>query len=385
VATVAWIVYSKYGLSETFYALYQKALVVNSQYSSETDPARQRDILNEVLTTLDQAEQYRVTDETKLMRSEAQAKLDNLMGVVRLEFIPAFPSGIGSDVQISRMAASESDLYMLDAQHGNILHAYFTGRTLEPDNAFNCQPGTYGGYNVGMIVDIVALPKANAMGATVMGMDSKGNLLYCALGQVPQAFPLPPLPNVGWGRITAFTLDNDKLYVLDAESNAVWVYQGKDASFSDPPYFFFGNQIPDISNAIDIAVSRDDLYLLHSDSHLTTCTFSNLDVVPTRCEDPAPLIDNFPAHRDVNVIGQAHFTQINVTTPPNPTVMLLDSDNQSVFRFTPRSLEYQNQLQAYPGDANPFPPEPVGAMAISPNYILYLAIENQVFFALNVP
>jgi hypothetical protein len=101
--------------------------------------------------------------------------------------------------------------------------------------------------------------------------------------------------------------------------------------------------------------------------------------------DPAPLVDTFPAHRDVNVFAQAHFTQISITVPPNPTILLLDSENQSVFRFTPRSLEYQNQFQPYPGEANPLPPEPVGAMTISPNYVLYLAINNQVFFATNIP
>jgi hypothetical protein len=236
-----------------------------------------------------------------------------------------------------------------------------------------------------MIVDLLALPKVNAIGANVMGIDPKGNLLYCSPGQVPQVIPLPPLPNVEWGRITAFTMDEGSLYVLDAESRAIWVYVGQDGSFIDPPYFFFENQIPDISSAIDIAVSRDDLYLLHADGHLTTCTFGRLDEVPTRCVDPAPLVDTFPAHRDVNVFAQAHFTQISITVPPNPTILLLDSENQSVFRFTPRSLEYQNQFQPYPGEANPLPPEPVGAMTISPNYVLYLAINNQVFFATNIP
>lgn len=385
VAVVSWIVYNKYGLSETYFELYQRALVENAQANSETEPTRQRDAYERVLYLVDQAEEYRETDETKLLRNETQAKLDNLMGVIRLEFIPAFTNGLGGGSQISRMAASESDLYMLDAERGNVLHATFTGRTLELDGAFNCQPGVYGGYQVGTLVDILALPKVNAVGATVLGIDITGNLLYCAPGQVPQVFPLPPLPNVDWGRITSFVLDNDNLYILDSASRAVWVYRGKDSTFTDLPYFFFSNQIPNIENAIDLTLSGDDLYLLHADGHLSTCTYSRIDEVPTRCVDPAPRIDNFPAHQGIDIFAQAHFTQMSLTNPPNPVVLLLDSENRKVFRLTPRSLELQNQVTSYSGKASPFQQGPIGAMAISPNYVLYLAIGNQVYFATNLP
>lgn len=385
VSVVSWVIYSNYGLSETHVELYQQALVANGQASAETEPTRQRDAYQRVLNYLDQAEQYRETDETRLLRNETQAKLDNLMGVIRLEFIPAFTNGLGGSTQISRLAANESDLYMLDAESGGILHASFTGRSLEYDASFNCKPGTYGGYQIGAIVDILALPKVNAVGASVLGIDTRGNLMYCSPGQVPQVFPLPPLPNTNWGRITSFALDSDNLYILDAETRSVWVYRGKNSSFLDPPYFFFGNQIPNIENAIDLAISGDDLYLLHADGHLTTCTFSRITEVPTRCEDPAPRIDNYPAHRDIDIFAQAHFTQMSLTNPPNPVVLLLDSENRSVFRLTPRSLELQDQVSGYAGKASPFQSGPVGAMAISPNYVLYLAIGNQVYFATNLP
>lgn len=384
VSVVSWVVYSNYGLSETHVELYQQALIANGQASAETEPTRQRDAYERVLNYLDQAEQYRETDETRLLRSETQAKWDSLMGVIRLEFIPGFTNGL-SAAQISRLTASESDLYMLDAVSGGILHAGFTGRSLEYDAAFNCKPGTHGGYQVGAIVDILALPKVNAVGASVLGIDSTGRLMYCSPGQVPQVFPLPPLPNTNWGRITSFVLDNDNLYILDADTRSVWVYRGKNSSFLDPPYFFFGNQIPNIENAIDLAVSGDDLYLLHADGHLTTCTFSRITEVPTRCEDPAPRIDNIPAHRDMDIFAQAHFTQMSLTNPPNPVVLLLDSENRSVFRLTPRSLELQDQISGYAGKASPFQAGPVGAMAISPNYVLYLAIGNQIYFATNLP
>jgi len=385
VAVVSWIVYQKYGLNETYVELYQQALVAKAQADAETEPTRQRVALERVLDLVNDAEEYRETEQTKLLRNEMQAKWDILMGVLRLEFIPAFSNGLGNSIQVSRMAASESNLYMLNAEGGNVLHAAFTGQSLEYDGAFNCQPGRYGGYEVGAILDILALPKVNAVGATVLGIDASGRLVYCAPGQVPQVFLLPPLPNTNWGRITSFVLDNDNLYILDAEARAVWVYRGKDATFLDPPYFFFSNQIPDIENAIDLAVSGDDLYLLHSDGRLSTCTYSRIQEVPTRCVDPAPRIDNFAAHQDIDIFAQAHFTQMSLTNPPNPVVLLLDSDSRYVYRLTPRSLELQNMVTGYGGKDSPFQQGPVNAMAISPNYVMYLAIGNQVYFATNLP
>ncbi|HXD12309.1 MAG TPA: hypothetical protein VN653_19720 [Anaerolineales bacterium] len=383
--TIGSVVYLSLGQSVQYDTFYRQAQGEATRALSETDLTRQREAWGKTLEYLDQAEKYRKTDNSRSLRTQAQSGYDTLMGIVRLEFAPAFTSGLGGSNQISRMAASESDLYMLDAERGNILHAAFTGRSLELDTAFNCQPGTYAGYQVSTLVDLLALPKINAAGATVLGIDATGNLLYCAPGQVPQAIPLPALPNTNWGRINSFALDSGNLYVLDATSRAVWVFVGKDSAFVDTPYFYFGNQIPNIDNAIDLAVSGDDLYLLHADGHLSTCTFSRIAETPTRCIDPVIYQDAFPAHQGLNVFAQAHFTQMSLTNLPNSVVLLLDSENQSVFRFSPRSLELQNQISGHAGEGNPFQSGVMSAMTVSPNYILYLAIRNQVYFATNLP
>ena len=85
------------------------------------------------------------------------------------------------------------------------------------------------------------------------------------------------------------------------------------------------------------------------------------------------------------MFAQAHFTQMFLTTPPNSVILLLDSENQTVFRFTPRSIELQNQVTGFAGKANPFQAGTVDAMTVSPNYVLYLAIDDQVYYATNLP
>lgn len=386
IVTMATVMYLRFGQSVQYDEFYRQAQSEAARAISETDPARQRDAWEKSLELLDQAESYGKTDQSSQLRQMAQANLDSLMGVLRLEFAPAFTNGLGGDAQISRMAASESDLYMLEASRGEILHATFTGRSLDLDTTFNCKPGTYAGYQVGTLVDLLALPKVNLASATVLGIDAEGNLLYCAPDQVPQARPLPALPNTNWGRITAFALEGGNLYVLDATARSVWVYTGQEATFVDTPYFYFGNQIPDtIDTAIDLAISGDDLYLLHTDGHISTCTFSRIAETPTRCIDPLNFIDAFPAHQGLNLFAQAHFTQMSLTASPNSVLLLLDSENRKVFRFTPRSLELQNQITGFAGEGNPFQAGPLSAMTVSPNYVLYVAIDDQVYFATNLP
>lgn len=382
VVTIASVVYFRYGRSVQYEEYLVQAQDARAQAVSLTDAAAQREAWQRELFYLDKAEAYNETSETRTLRQEAQQSLDHLQGIVRLQFQPVLSSGVG--VQISRIAASENDLYLLDAQRGGILHIALTNNGFQRDSAFDCTPGSYGGYTVGPLVDILPMPTVNTINATVIGVDAAGNLLYCAPGQVAQAVPLPP-PDTNWGRVKAFTLDSGNLYVLDAKSHAVWVYVGKDGAFVDRPYFFFGGQIPELDDSIDLAVNGDDLYILHSDGHLSTCSYSRLETVPTRCVDPAPLVDPFPAYRDVDLFSEAHFTQMMFTPAPDSALLLLDSDSQGVFRFASRSLELQSQLRPLASRANPLPQGSVGAMTVSPNHVLYFALQDKIYFASDVP
>ncbi len=383
VVIMATVMYFHYGQSVEYEEYLVQANNERAQAASLTDPSAQREAWQRELFYLDKADENNgATDATRQLRQEAQSNLDKLEGMTRLQFQPVLNSGVGA--QISRLAANENDLYLLDAQRGGVLHIALTSGGFQQDNAFNCQPGSYASYTVAPLVDIIAMPAANAMNASVIGVDAGGNLLYCAPSQVAQAIPLPP-PDTNWGRVTAFTMDSGNLYVLDARSRAVWVYQGKDGTFVDRPYFFFGGQIPALEDAIDLAVSGADLYILHSDGHLSHCSYSRIDAVPTRCDDPANMVNPFPAYGNVNVFTQAHFTQMMFTPAPDSALLLLDTDGQSIFRLIPRSLELQSQIRPLAGRDNPLPPGPVGAMTVSPNHILYMGIQDKVYFAVDSP
>jgi hypothetical protein len=378
VVTIAVVMYFRFGRNAQYDTYMAQAIVMQTQAVNESHPVRQRDLWKNVLALVGNAEAFGTTPESEALRVEAQNNLDTLEGVRRLNFTPAFSSGVG--VQISRMAASETDLFLLDAVTGNILHAPLAPGGLNLDSAFSCAPGQYGVNSVGPMVDLVVLPKQNLIDASVMGVDAAGNLLYCKSAQVAQAFALPA-PNTNWGRVTAMAFDNGDLYILDAPARAVWIFPGKGGTFVDSPLFYFGTQVPEIQNAIDIAISGDVMYLLHADGSLTRCTYSRLETKPTRCESPVPLVNPFPATAQENVFAQAHFTQLTLTAPPTASIFLLDADGQGVYSIGLQGLELQSIMRP----ASPLPPGALGAITESPNHVLYLALGDQVYFSTAAP
>ena len=383
VVTVLVVVYLRYGRSEQYDAYLSQALENKAQALALTNPVEQRIAWENVLLNVEVAESHRETSETITLRKEANDNLDHLLGITRLQFNAAFSSKPGID--ISRMAANETDLFLLNAVNGEALRAFPApgGRGFQIDTTFNCRPGVYGNYTVGHLVDILAMPGLNSINATLLGIDANGYLLYCAPGTVAQAIPLPT-PDTNWGHVTAFTLDNGNLYVLDAPSRAVWVYNGKDGTFVDQPYFFFGKQTPS-QDVIDFIISGDDLYMLHSDGHLSICSYTRVESSTSQCQDPLPLVNPFGAYQGSDLFSTAHFTQLLFAAPPDQSVLLLDADTQGVMRFSPRSLELQNQFRPSTDTAYQVPPGPAGAVTVSPNHVLYIAVDGQVYFAANMP
>jgi hypothetical protein len=207
-----------------------------------------------------------------------------------------------------------------------------------------------------------------------MGMDGGGNLLLCQPGEAPKAIQPAP-PQTGWGSPTAFTYDLGDLYILDPKTNAVWIY--RDLQLDQQPHLFFGEQIPQMSDVADLTVNGEDLYLLHSDGHLTTCQYSGLAQSPTHCEDPAIFVDTRQGRQNGPLILDARFSQILYTQPPDPSIYMLDSIHQSIYHFSLR-LTMQRQFR----DQNVFPSgENAGAFTITSNRLVFIAVGGQIYSA----
>ncbi len=384
VVTIASVVYFRFGRDLQYDNYLAQAEAARTRAIGQDDPVAERIAWQDTLVALGQAEDFNITPETRELRGEAQSQLDELLGIVRLGFEPAV-SGLPRNINISRIAANDNEIFMLNGNNGEILRAYLIGANYQYDDTFDCKPGEYSGKNVGTLVELIALPKANAMAASVLGIDQQGNLLYCADNQVPQALALLQ-PSVGFREITAISLDSDVLYLLDAISREVWVYGGQASTFINYPTAFFEQAPEGLENAIDMSVEGSDLYLLFKDGHLASCTYSLNQNVPTRCINPVQMIDPHPAAGGGNTFEQAFFTEMHLSAPPDAAILLLDSQGQAVYKLGPRSYELQNQLHPFNnGEDNAIPRNPLTALTTNANHILFIAQSDQVYKATDTP
>ena len=375
VVTVSAVVYFQRGRAAQYEIYFTQASEAAEGAATKSDPVELRHAWQTALLYLDQAENYQTTSESKEMRIQAQAALDEIQGIERLDFKPALVDQLPETANISRVVTDGDDLYLLDQSQGLVMHALLTNEGYKIDPTFLCGPGPYSsGVIIDPLIDIARLPRGNEQGASVLAIDGNGNSLSCILGQDPVASTMHP-PDINWGSPQGLTIDTGDLYILDSQNNAVWIYRGMDTE--KPPRLFFGDNIPPMHDVIDLAVNVNDLYLLHEDSHLTTCEYSGLVESPTRCEDPVTFSDPRPGRQSGATISDAVFSEIQFTQPPDPSIYLLDPKSQSIYHFSVR-LTLQRLYQSY----NPLPEGPATAMAIDKEIrTAFMAIGNQLYSA----
>lgn len=377
IGIVGAVVYIERGQQAQYQVYYEQALQQAAAAQIEADLNQQRTAWKSVQDTLDLADAYQVTSESQQLRLQARSVLDSLDYIQRLDFQPAIIGGLEPERLITRMAATDSlttngELYMLDRSEGRVLRAINTGGGYELDSTFACGPMP-GPVYVGPLIDIAVLPRPTEQGVTLVAIDENRVLLLCIPGGTPLIQQIAP-PTTNFGTPRAFDINEGDLYLLDPSANAVWIYRNMD--FSQPPRLFFGDDIPFMADMIDLAVNKDDLYMLHTDGHITRCAYSGMAGAPTRCDDPLPYTDRRPGRQSGSIIADAVFDQIYLAPPPDPSLYLLDPANQAVFHMG-LQLSFQTQYRAN----LTLPQSNATAFAISPTRLMFLAIGNQVYYA----
>jgi len=371
-AVIGGMVFLQRGRVQQQQIYYQQAVEEVAYAATLTNPLEQRVAWQTAIGDLDKAEYYAVTSQSQSLRAQVIANLDSLDAVKRLDYKQAIVGGLDSGVNVTRIVATTTDMYLLNGKQGNVLRAIMTARGYEIDPNFQCGP-TYGPVNVGPLVDIAELPQGSFENASLLGMDSNGNLLYCVIGSQPYSAAMAP-PNTGFGEPSAMSLDRGDLFLLDPKVNAVWIYRNMEVS--QQPRLFFGDAVPPMEDVIDLAVYNEDLFLLHADGHTTKCTYSGMAESPTRCDDPYPYSDNRPGRVHGPKIEEAIFNQIYFSSFPERSIYLLDPQNQSIYYFSvllTLQWQYQSKGSLAMGKATAF--------AISPNRMAFLAIGNYVYYA----
>lgn len=404
VVAIAGTVYFRYGRSAQFDENYKQAINEAVGAIGQSDSAIVRRAWESTLYYLDRAESYQVTQESYQLRQQAQAALDAMDQVIRLDFRPAIIGGLAKTIQVGRMVASETDIYLLNTPQGNVMRAFLTNQGYQVDSNFVCEPGNYASidensslsFDVGSIIDMVALPRINDFGSTMMGLDSTGTLIFCNPNLEPKAWKLEE-PDIRWKNPIGFSIATQdySMYVLDPTGNAIWEYgldeQGRYSSA--PELFFSGGFVPqNLDQSIDIAISHTDIYLLFGDGHVTHCTPGFVDengdtVIPIRCNDPETMTDTRSGHQSGIVLSDANFTEFTFISSSDPSLYMLAPASAAIFRFSPRpeTLFLQNQFRATVDQEKTLFTSPITSMAISPNRYIFLSSGSQIYFAMDVP
>ena len=222
IVTVGATVYIQRGRSVRHQYYLQQTQEMVAYAQGEPDRKMQLIYWQQAMGFLIQAEDNGKSAQSQSLHSTIQTSLDAMQGIIRVALQPALFENLPSTVNITKIVSSYDGVYALDSAGGRILH--FTRKdqyTFQIDYSFACGP-VGGSLNIGPLLDMIILPinditlePDKAPGASVLGIDASGNVLYCASGKNPISKTLLS-PSVGWGKIQAITPQRRKLHLVRA-------------------------------------------------------------------------------------------------------------------------------------------------------------------------
>jgi len=381
VVIVAALMYLRQGRGEQFdYYFTQAQSAAQAAQQSPTIP-QQRANLVQAIELLDEAEKYGVRKASEDMRADLLTALDEVDLINRLEYTPIIQGGFAPGATIQALAATVTDVYVLDATNQSIYRAWSTGRTYEMDGEFDCLSGkaSFPGWTTA--VDLVVQPSPGALGTEgIVAVDIDGTLVYCAPGASPASSQLTA-PDLGWGRIQAIHVQYENLYVLDPDLNSIWIYDASGGLFTGSPSLYFVEEVPDLSTAIDLAMAQDELYILYKDGSIDRCRrtreTSSEEGTQFRveCVTDLEFQDERAGFPPSSELPDGTPSSMVYSPPPEPSLFFLDQEEGSIFQYSMR-LVYQGRY---------LPEEewldPVSTFTLGPLNDLFIAAGDQVYTA----
>jgi hypothetical protein len=380
VGAIVGVLYIQQGRAQLFDDALAAAQLEVAIARQQPDTLAARPHWERALSLLEQAEQIRAGQaEVVTLRQEAQARLDELDWITRLDYRPLVAGGLGRGAQVKRLLLVGQEVYALDGGRNRVFRI-----TPSPtlgyvvDQEFDCAGGrAVADKAIGELIDIGLIFSPDVMqGDAIVALDSTGALLYCAPGLTPFASYLPA-PDVSWIRPTALEVYADRLYVLDAGSNQIWQLQGSGGAFNQPPSSYFTSAVYDLSGMIDFSIAGGDVFILQRDGQVMTCSRPTSAEGAT-CIPAAQFSDQrpgqVPGERLADVLAPVSLTY---DPPPEPSLYLLDQETGGVYQL---SLKLALVRQFRPAQT-PLAPTGSAAVAIDPAKRLFLGAGENVYVA----
>ncbi len=377
VVALAFSIYMARGREYQYsYYLAQAQAAANNAVLMENS-LDQREAWNQVLYWTGLAESYNQSQQVTALESQAMAELDKLDGAFRLIYKQAIIGEQVASLDIRKIIPLGTDLYLLDSYAGSVLHLTQTNQGYQIDPNFVCQSSVYDGVKVGKLVDVVSIPINNPHKAPILAVDESGTLLYCAPSKQPVAKSLTP-PATGWQGIQAMMIDSGMLYLLDPNSNALWVYSGSGVEFTEEPESYFSEYPLNLSQAIDFTANGEELFILFEDGHVADCLASGLSFSALKCSDPAQFNDE-RAGVDKLDFQALKFGQVSYSPPPDPSLFFLEPQAAEIYQFSLRLN--LNRIYRANTSNDALPNRSSTAFALSSSRTAFIAFGNQLFYA----
>jgi hypothetical protein len=381
IVAIAALIYYGSGRGAQFQTYFDQAIQSAALAQTRGSDQEARADWEQAMRMLELAANYGDSASAEELHQQVQTALDELNLVKRLEFRPVVRGGFGTNAELTALAASDTDLFVLDSANRIIRHAWGAPeRGFEIDSTFDCLGPSHPFPELGPPIDIVLQPAPGALGAEgIVAIDADGTLLYCAPDRQPALAQLTT-PDLGWGRIQAIDVYGESLYVLDPVLNAVWIYEAAGGLFSGNPQLYFVEEVRDLKGAVDLAMAQDELVILYADGRLDRCRRTvgprqddGSRRLRVECDAEPYFEDERAGFEPTAQIPGAVPVEMSFSAPPEPALYFLDLLSNSVFHYSMR-LVYQGQLLP----AEPFEGE-ISAMTLGPPNDLYLAIGSQVY------
>ncbi|MGB2954325.1 MAG: hypothetical protein WBB64_00005, partial [Anaerolineales bacterium] len=376
------VFYIKRGRNQLYETHITQAQELLTQAEIQDNPL---DYYQTIVTAMDEiqsARSYQKTDEVEELYQAIRLELDTLDRITRLDYQPVFSRGLGVDVTISKIVVTPwNDLYMLNEDHGTVIWAQSNPDGYQIVDEFSCGP-IEGHITVGPLVDIVSLPTSQEDQATVLGIDQNHTMIFCYadLSETPVIFEDTSY-TLGRGPVKAISMSSStpyNLYILDPEKRAIWLeYQSQ--NYHEGSEYFGAVDSPEMEDALELATSGSELYILHSDGYVTKCVTERPDSDPL-CTTPFDYSDPREGHESGPFISGATFNSFTIKSSPGMAVYMLDSAEQAVYRFSTQ-LEFQEQFRPIEGLID----QPATAFTVTMSDRVFLAVDNQVYMAQLIP
>ena len=380
VVFIASIIYFQRGRGQQFQLNMADARASIAVAESKETPEDAREDWLIAQFYIELAVKYGSDEELLTLQKIIRNALDALDRISRLGFRPVVSGGFGPDAEVNAIAATSTELYVLDSRNRSLWHLWATSQGFEIDGDFQCLDDSANSGAISNPVGISIEPAPSALNAeSILAIDKDGNIIYCAPDRIPISSTLTP-PEIGWGKITAFKIYNGFLYILDSEQNAIWIYDSKNGIVGGNPTLYFVDFVPDLSETIDLALTQEGLFLLFSDGRVDQChradaiSLSSGEQSQEVCT-PVTFKDDRKENGFTARMPNATPVRILFSPPPEPSLYFLDSQSGAIFQYS-TGLIYQGQYQATAAFENE-----LTALTLGPPNNLFVAAGSQVFHA----